>query len=134
MRTRFAVLILLLFLSGAVSATDVIYHLHQANQNKFLTVLNNMENMLKKINIQNSNIILILQGKGIQILAQTKASGISQRLTRLQQRGIKIETSEQNYIRLNKSAKIQPLPDRLLKNTFTRLIELQQKGYVYIKP
>lgn len=112
----------------------IVYHLHSTQSGSFQRAVTNLENLQNGLSPDQLDIKLLLQGESIQLLNQDMhRRTLNQRIQMLRDNGLVIEVGRDNYRKHNFQLE-QNTPPHLVKNIFTRLIELQQQGYHYITP
>ncbi len=132
-------LVLLIVLAGfntqVLAANEkIIYHIHSSDPQIWQRAINNLENLIDGMPDDRLDIRLLLQGESIQLLNPNMQSGdIGQSLSKLQNRGVNIEVTTENF-RKNNQFLDNPSPPTQVQNIFSRIIELQKSGYHYITP
>jgi len=129
---------ILLLASGSTSALaaneKIVYHIHGSDPEIMQRAINNLENLVDGMPDQNLDIRLLLQGDSIQLLNPYMHSrDINQRLQVLQNQGVSVEVNRDNYHVNAQFLESSPSP-LLVKNIFSRIIDLQKQGYHYITP
>jgi len=130
-------LLLLLFLLFSISqsyADKVLYHIHSIDQKSYRRLIINIENLQSGMADRELEIKLLFQGKSIQLLNPSMQSrALNQRFNKLLLSGISIEIEKENFLRNLSSIQLDP-PPQLVENIFSRIVELQKQGYLYITP
>lgn len=132
-------LLLMLFLSllfspGYASAEKILYHMHHIDNDSYRKFITNIENLQKGMPGKVLEIKLLLQGSSVQLLNPLiHTDELNQRFNTLQKNGVSVEVESENYRKKLSSIQLSPAPHRV-QNIFSRIIELQRQGYLYITP
>jgi len=128
-------LILGLLVNPVVAATErIVYHVHHTDEGSFRRVISNLENLQQGMPDQQLEIKLLLQGNSIQLLdTRHQPAVLKQRFNALLTSGIRVEVEQESLTR-NAQLKNSMAEIQLLDNIFSRIIELQSQGYLYITP
>jgi intracellular sulfur oxidation DsrE/DsrF family protein len=110
---------------------DVVFHFDKGNE-EFEITISNIKNYFKGLSGQNFTACLVVNGPGIKLLG--KDDPHAQKLTELAELGLEIKVCK-NAIN---HFKIKPewlLPSgKIIPSGLLEIIDLQRKGYAYIKP
>jgi intracellular sulfur oxidation DsrE/DsrF family protein len=134
--SRFLALILL-FAPLAVAATSpdqIIYHINSKRSDVQWKAISNLENLYLGTTDSSIEVVVLLQGEAIDLIAEVNQNrDLGLRLEELRQLGMRIEVGRDNYLQ-HQSQMATSDPPSLVDNIFTRIIELQQQGYLYLTP
>lgn len=109
----------------------VIFHIDESE--KWLTVISNVLNLCKGIDVENAEIEILANSKSVEVLKKTEEKYFH-KLKNIHDLGIKICACKNSMNNLHLKSEdiydfIEIVPIGILE-----LIEKQQEGYAYIKP
>jgi intracellular sulfur oxidation DsrE/DsrF family protein len=129
--------LLLLVTPSAVLANPdrVIYHVNTSRPDVQWKAIGNLENLyLGAGDDQQIEVVMLLQGEAIDLISQVNQNrNLGLRLDELRQMGMRIEVGRGNYSE-HRDQLATSNPPALVDNIFTRIIELQKQGYLYLAP
>ncbi len=125
----------LLFTTNLLAAPDkIVYHLNSGRPDVQWKTITNLENLLLGAADQSMDVKILLQGEGINLINKVNENrDLGVRLDELISLGLHIEVSRDNYYK-NRHVLNLNHPPQLVRNIFSRIIELQNKGYQYVTP
>lgn len=133
-RASFFLFLLLCPLIAWGAPDKIIYHLNSSRQDVQWKTISNLENLYLGTGDNQLEVIMLLQGEGIQLLNQANRNrDLGVRLDELRQLGMQIEVGERNY-RQNAGDLAQDDPPEIVQNIFERIVDLQHRGFMYLAP
>lgn len=125
----------LIFAGNLLAAPDkIVYHLNSGRSDVQWKTITNLENLLLGAEDHSMDVKIILQGSGINLINKVNENrDIGIRLSELISLGLQIEVGRDNYYK-NRHTLDLTHPPQLISNVFSRIIELQNKGYQYVTP
>ncbi len=125
----------LLFATSLLAAPDkIVYHLSSSRSDVQWKTITNLENLFLGSVDQSLDVKILLQGQGINLINKVNENrDLGMRLEELISLGLQIEVSRDNFYK-NRHILDLKHPPQLVSNIFSRIIELQNKGYQYITP
>lgn len=125
----------LLFTGNLLAASNkIIYHLSSGRSDVQWKTITNLENLFLGSEEHALDVKILLQGQGINLISKINQNrDIGLRLGELISLGLEIEVSRDNYYKYRHTLDLSH-PPQLVSNIFSRIIELQNKGYHYVTP
>jgi intracellular sulfur oxidation DsrE/DsrF family protein len=125
----------LLFTTNLLAAPNkIVYHLNSGRSDVQWKTITNLENLFLGSEDQSLDVKILLQGNGINLINKVNENrDLGMRLDELISLGLEIEVSRDNYYK-NRHILNLNNPPQLVSNIFSRIIELQNKGYQYVTP
>ncbi len=125
----------LLFATNLLAAPDkIVYHLNSGRSDVQWKTITNLENLFLGSVDQSLDVKILLQGPGINLINKVNENrDLGMRLEELISLGLQIEVSRENYYKNRHTLNLNH-PPKLVSNIFSRIIELQNKGYQYVTP
>jgi intracellular sulfur oxidation DsrE/DsrF family protein len=125
----------LLFATTLLAAPDkIVYHLNSDRSDVQWETITNLENLFLGSVDQSLDVKILLQGPAINLINKVNENrDLGMRLEELISLGLQIEVSRDNYYKNRHSLDLKH-PPQLVSNIFSRIIELQNKGYQYVTP
>ncbi len=125
----------LLFATNLLAAPDkIVYHLNSGRSDVQWKTITNLENLFLGSVDQSLDVKILLQGPGINLIHKVNENrDLGMRLEELISLGLQIEVSRDNYYKNRHTLNLKH-PPLLVRNIFSRIIELQNQGYQYVTP
>jgi intracellular sulfur oxidation DsrE/DsrF family protein len=112
----------------------VVFHINLPDEVAFNQGLNNIINLLKSIPGKEHDIVMLLNGPAVSMVAEDECLPFHERITGLHGQGVRFQACR------NALQKFEVDPESLISECeiipagITAIIELQNDGFAYIKP
>ncbi|PIE55840.1 MAG: hypothetical protein CSA34_07430 [Desulfobulbus propionicus] len=111
-----------------------VFHIDLEQEERLRIGLNNVTNLLKALDGAPADLVMIFNGPGAKLLVGEHIQGFLEQITALQGLGVAFKVCR-NALEAAAIADNQiPSGFTVVPASIVTLIELQQKGYAYIKP
>lgn len=111
-----------------------VFHVDQKDGQVFNLALNNVINLLKAIPGQEHELIVLLNGPAVGLMAREEAASFLERIQGLLTQGVRFQVCENALKNFEISHDSLVAGCRLIPAGIVGLIELQNQGFAYIKP
>ena len=111
-----------------------VFHVDQKNEQVFNLALNNVINLLSAIPGQEHDLIVLLNGPAVGLVAREEAASFVERIQTLSAQGVRFQVCENALKRFEVSRESLIGGCQIIPAGIVGLIDLQNQGFAYIKP
>ena len=111
-----------------------VFHVDQKDEQVFNLALNNVINLLMAIPGQEHDLIVLLNGPAVSLVAREAAVSFLERIQGLSAQGVRFQVCENALKRFEVSRDSLIVQSQVIPAGIVGLIDLQNQGFAYIKP
>ena len=111
-----------------------VFHVDQKNEQVFNLALNNVINLLSAIPGQEYDLIVLLNGPAVGLMASEEAIPFVERIQELAAKGVCFHVCDNALKRFEVSRDSLIVQSQVIPAGIVGLIDLQNQGFAYIKP
>jgi len=111
-----------------------VFHVDQKNEQVFNLALNNVINLLSAIPGQEHDLIVLLNGPAVGLMAAEEATSFLERIQELSAQGVRFQVCDNALKRFEVSRDSLIVQSQVIPAGIVGLIDLQNEGFAYIKP